>query len=78
MHCFSLSDWGLFKNIVITKKNLGLQYSETSSYYTIVAGDHGMFIWLIILDKNTSDSSDFETYYKNVSNKEIDTNGKNI
>jgi len=67
---FQYTDWDEFKQVVLTKKQLTLNYLETDAFYDIRARDAERF--RIVLQKGTDDADDFETNYKDDANIRYD------
>lgn len=66
-----LNGWSEFKNTVIVKKNLRIQYAEFADRYDIYASEDGLFMWNVCLLKTDDGVSDFENNYKPMANKPI-------
>lgn len=72
-----VNTWTSFKTIVIDNKKLDIQFTESSDKYEVFASDAGAFVWNICLLKDSGDDvTDFETNYKDSSNKKIDQSVK--
>ncbi len=68
MLVIQINDWTQFKTLAVTKQ-LGLQYVETASTYVLYINE-GVLVWSISLARDGgSDVTDFETYYKPLSNR---------
>jgi hypothetical protein len=65
-----LMDWEQFKDTVLVKKGLQLNYGEYPTYYDIRAADTERF--RILLAKGTADAADFEANYKDDANVRYD------
>lgn len=65
-----VESWPSFKEIVITKKQLSLQYGETSEGYSVFAVD-GPVIWKTFLKRDYSEFVDFDANYKSTANTKI-------
>jgi len=72
MKSIKIDNWSFFKDTVITKKKLGLQYTENNLNYFIFAGEAGIFFWEITLEKTSEDALDFETNYKTDANSPLE------
>jgi len=72
MKNIKIDDWTFFKTTVITRKKLGLQYTENNLNYFVFAGEAGIFFWEITLVKNTEEALDFETNYKDTANSPLE------
>lgn len=65
---FVLTSWTAFKILAGTKQ-LGFQYIEFPTRYDIYINE-GVLVWTICITKDSGDDvTDFETNYKNLSNK---------
>lgn len=72
-----IEQWEVFKQIVITNKGLAVHFIETEKEYQIFAGDHGIFIWQIVLSKDGGEiQADFEKNFKENANGAINSEGK--
>lgn len=65
-------NWASFKAIVITAKQLQLQFEETAFCYNIYAFDDASLCWSYTIAKDSgSDQIDFETNYKSKGNGKL-------
>lgn len=71
MQLMNVISWSSFKTLK-SSKNLGIQYSETESYYNIFLAEDKSFLWNISLLKGSEDSDDFEANYKSDANKPLE------
>lgn len=67
MNIQKFTEWDDYKDLLITKKNLTLQYKEYDSYYDIWA-EEGSTQYEISLTKGTADATNFEDNYRTASN----------
>lgn len=67
--------WSEFKNIVVTKKGLPLQFQEKAGYYQVLAQE-GLFVWSYnLLKDGGADVTDFETSFKADANQPLEIRG---
>jgi len=64
-----IESWVEFKNLVIIKKKLPIQYTHDSKHYNIYGAEDGVYVWNTQISKTSSEGVDFETNYKSSSNQ---------
>jgi len=67
MQSILVDTWTNYKAL-LSSKTLSIQYEESSTDYKLYAPEAGSFLWSIILNKGSSDATDFETNYKSTAN----------
>jgi hypothetical protein len=71
MQSILVDTWSNYKAL-ISSKTLMIQYEESSTDYKLYAPEAGSFLWTIILNKESSDATDFETNFKPNANKPLE------
>jgi hypothetical protein len=77
MQSIIVDTWTNYKSL-LSSKTMTIQYEESSTDYKLYAPEAGAFLWTIILNKGTSDATDFETNYKPTANAPLMINGGTV
>jgi len=77
MQTIIVDTWTNYKALVASK-TLSIQYESSDVDYKLYSAEGGTFLWSIILNKGTSDATDFENNYKALANAPLMIGGAEV